>query len=48
MVLYKNTKAMINSPDRDTDFFEFIIRVSDEDIFAPCILIHGINYLKRQ
>ena len=31
MMLYKNTKAMVRSPDGDTDFFEFVARVLQED-----------------
>ena len=35
MMLYKNTKAIIPSPDADTDFFDIVSRYLQEDTFAP-------------
>ena len=33
-MFYKNTKAMVHSSDRDTDFFEIVAGVLDGDTLA--------------
>ena len=38
MMLYKNMKAMVCSPDEDTDFF-------NRDILAPYLFIFGLGYI---
>ena len=35
MMLYKNTKAMIGSPNGDTYFFYIVARLLQEDTLAP-------------
>ena len=44
MMLYKNTKVMVRSPDRDTDFFDIVARVLQEDTLAPYLFIFSLNY----
>ena len=39
MMLYKNTKAMARSPDGNTDFFNIVARVLQEDTFVPYLSI---------
>ena len=45
MMLYKNTKAMICSPDSYTNFFFYIVRVLQEDTLALYLFI---SYSERQ
>ena len=44
-MLYKNTKATVRSPDGDTDFFEIIDGVLQEDTLAPPLLIICPEYV---
>ena len=39
MMLYKNTKVKVRSPDRDTDFFKIVVCVLQGDTLAPYQLI---------
>ena len=39
MLIYKNTKAMIHSPDDNTNIVHIIIRVLQRDILAPYMFI---------
>ena len=39
MMLYKNTKAMLRSPDGDTDFFNIVAKVLQGDTLAPYLFI---------
>ena len=39
MMLYKDTKAMVRSPDGDTDFFDIATGVLQGDTLAPYIFI---------
>ena len=39
MMLYKNTKAMVHSPNEDTDFFEIVDSVLEGDTLAPYLFI---------
>ena len=34
MMLYKNMKAMVRSPDGDTDFFDIDTEIFQEDLFV--------------
>ena len=38
MMLYKNTKAMVHSPNGNTDFFSIVTRVLQKDILASLCL----------
>ena len=39
MMLYKNTKAMVHSPNGVTDFFDIVVGVLQEDTLAPYLFI---------
>ena len=43
-MLYKNTKAMVGSPDRDTDFY-VVARVLQGDTLAPYLFIICQDYV---
>ena len=45
MMLYKNTKAMVHSADRDTNFFDFVVEVLQGDTLAPDLVIICLNYV---
>ena len=47
MMLYKNMKAIIHSPDDDTDFFAIVSGVLQEDILAPYLFIICLDYKLR-
>ena len=47
MMFYKNTKVKVWSPDRDTDFFNIIASVLQEDTLAPYLFIICLNYVLR-
>ena len=55
MVLYKNTKAMVGSPDGDTDFLDIVTGILQGDILAPylykiyqeCLLRSSIDLIKE-
>ena len=37
MILYKNTKLKVRSPDGDIDFFDIVAGVLQGDTFAPSV-----------
>ena len=39
MMLYKNTKAKVGTPDGDTDFYEIVAGVLQEDLLTPYLFI---------
>ena len=41
MMLYKNTKAMVYSPDDDADFFDIVAGVSQSDISKLATVVEG-------
>ena len=45
MMLYKNTKAMVCSPDGDIDFFDIVIGVLQGDILVPHLFIIHLDYV---
>ena len=45
MMLFKNMKAMVSSPDGDTDFFDIIIGDLRGDTFALYLLILCLDYV---
>ena len=48
MILYKDTKAMVRSPDETTDFFGIVARdLQGDDTLAPFLLIISIDYILR-
>ena len=47
MMLYKNTRAKVRSPDSDTDFFDILAGVLQGDTLAPFIFIICLDYILR-
>ena len=39
MILYRNTKVKVRSPDGDTDYFEIVAGVLQGDTLAPYLFI---------
>ena len=47
MMLYKNTKVKVRSPDGDTDYFNIIAGVLQGDTLAPYLFIICLDYMLR-
>ena len=47
MMLYKNTRSMVRSPDGDTDFFDIQAGVLQGDTLAPFLFILALDYVLR-
>ena len=47
-MMYTNTTAQVLSPDGDTEFFEILTGVLQEDALAPYIFIIALDYATRQ
>ena len=47
MILYKNTKAMVRSPDGDTEFVDITAGVLQGDTLAPFLFIICLDYVLR-
>ena len=48
MILHKNNmKTMLISPEGDTEFFNVLSGVLQEDILASCMFIICLNYVLR-
>ena len=47
MMLYKNTKVKVCSPDEDTDYFDVVADVLQGDTLAPYLFVICINYVFR-
>ena len=47
MMLYKNTKVKVHSPDGDTDYFEIVSGVLSEDTLTPYLLIICLDNVLR-
>ena len=45
MILYKNTKSMVRSPDGDTEFFEILAGVLQGDTLAPFLFVICLDYV---
>ena len=48
MMLYKNTRSMVHSPDGDTDFFDITTGVLQGDTLAPFLFIICLDYVLRK
>ena len=48
MILNKNTKAMVHSPDWDTEFFVIVTGFLRGDILAPYMSIFCLDYVLRK
>ena len=47
MILYRNTKVKIRSPEGDTDYFDIEAGVLQEDTLAPYLFIICLDYVLR-
>ena len=47
MILYRNTKVKVRSPDGDTDYFDIVAGVLQEDTLAPYLFIICLDYILR-
>ena len=46
-ILYRNTKVNVRSPDEDTEFFDIVAGVLQEDRLAPYLFILCLDYVLR-
>ena len=47
MMLYRNTKVKVRSPDGDTDYFNIVAGVLQEDTLAPYRFIFCLDYVLK-
>ena len=47
MILYKNTKVKVRSPDGDTNYFDIVAGGLQGDTLAPYLFIIYLDYLLR-
>ena len=47
MMLFRNTKVKVRSPDGDTDYFDIVAEVLQGDTFTPYLFIICLNYVLR-
>ena len=47
MMLYKNTKVKVHSPDGDTNYFDIVAGELQGDIVAPYLFIICLDYVLR-
>ena len=47
MILFRNTKGKVPSPDGDTDYFDILARVLQGDTLAPYLFIICQDYVVR-
>ena len=47
MILYRNTKVKVCSPDGDTDYFDIVAGVLQGDTLAPYLFIICLDYILR-
>ena len=47
MMLYRNTKVKVRSPDKDTDYFDIVAGVLQGDTLASYLFIICLNYVFR-
>ena len=47
MILYRNTKVKVRSPDGDTDYFDIVAGVLQGDTLAPYLFIICLDYVLR-
>ena len=47
MILYRNTKVKVRSPDGDTDYFDIVTDVLQGETFAPYLIIICLDYVLR-
>ena len=47
MILYRNTKMKVRSPDGDTDYFDIVAGVLQGDTLAPYLFIISLDNVLR-
>ena len=47
MMLYKNKKVKVHSPDGDSDYFKIVVGVLQGDTLAPYLFIICLDYVLR-
>ena len=47
MMLYRNTKLKVRSPDRDTNFFDIVAGILQEDTLTSYLFIICLVYVLR-
>ena len=47
MILYRNTKVNVRSPDGDTDYFDIVAGVLQGDTLVPYLFIICLDYVLR-
>ena len=47
MILYRNTKVKVRSPDGDTEYFDIVAGVLQGDTLAPYLFIICLDYMLR-
>ena len=47
IMLYRNTKVKVRSPDGDTDYFDIVARELQGDTLAPYLFIICLDYVLR-
>ena len=47
MILYRNTKVKVRSPDGDTEYFDIVAGVLQGDTLAPYLFIICLDYVLR-
>ena len=47
MILYRNTKVKVRSPDGDTEYFDIVAGVLQGDMLAPYLFIICLGYVLR-
>ena len=47
MILHRNTKVKVRSPDGDTDYFDIVAGVQQGDTLAPYLFIISLDYVLR-
>ena len=47
MILYRNTKVKVGSPDGDTDYFDIVAGVLQGDTLTPYLFIICLLYVRR-
>ena len=47
MMLYRNTKVKVRSPDGDTDYFDIVVGIMQGATLAPYLFINCLDYVLR-
>ena len=47
MMLYRNTKVKVRSPDGDTDYFDIVVGLLQGDTLAPYLFIVCLDFVLR-